>query len=381
MANLDIYGQPQGQGESWPAIRRALQDLARGVSYYPYDLLGAPVDVANLALSAVGLGSKEPVLGSDQLRRISQQLGFAQPSTGSTAETVGRFAAGLTNPAAPVRAVQRVAEPTEDALRQIVREIQTTAPRGQIAYHGTNKDFDKYRVKNRGLAYYFTPDPEQASFYSGMGEGANVRPVDLDLNKTYRGGQIDEIMEVVKKEDDYYPYSLSKIKESLENRTPLAFHTPSVIKALKQKGYDSFVEYENGVEQIGVFSNKNIKPAFGKGGLLDQQPENLEKIYHGTSPKAAKQIESAGFDINKSADGTIWFTSNPQIGEVAATGKGAVVERLIDLNKLKLGGWDETDKFSVDELISQGFDGLRLVDGDEITYQIFNPEKLKKPLK
>lgn len=132
MANLDIYGQPQGQGESWPAIRRALQDLARGVSYYPYDLLGAPVDVANLALSAVGLGSKEPVLGSDQLRRISQQLGFAQPSTGSTAETVGRFAAGLTNPAAPVRAVQRVAEPTEDALRQIVREIQTTPPRGSV---------------------------------------------------------------------------------------------------------------------------------------------------------------------------------------------------------------------------------------------------------
>lgn len=278
-------------------------------------------------------------------------------------------------------ALTPAAKPVQRGVQQLVREIQTTAPRGQIAYHGTNKDFDKYRVKNRGLAYYFTPDPEQASFYSGMGEGANVRPVDLDLNKTYRGGQVDEIMEVVKKEDDYYPYSLSKIKESLENKTPLAFHTPSVIKALKQKGYDSFVEYENGVEQIGVFSNKNIKPAFGTGGLLDQQPENLEKIYHGTSPKAAKQIESAGFNINKSADGTIWFTSNPQIGEVAATGKGAVVERLIDLNKLKLGGWDETDKFSVDELISQGFDGLRLVDGDEITYQIFNPEKLKKPLK
>lgn len=171
MANLDIYGQPQGQGESWPAIRRALQDLARGVSYYPYDLLGAPVDVANLALSAVGLGSKEPVLGSDQLRRISQQLGFAQPSTGSTAETVGRFAAGLTNPAAPVRAVQRVAEPTEAALRQIVREIETTPPAGQIAYHGSPYLFKQFDPMKVGTG-------EGAQAYGvGAGYTAEARPV------------------------------------------------------------------------------------------------------------------------------------------------------------------------------------------------------------
>ena len=116
--------------------------------------------------------------------------------------------------------------------------------------------------------------------------------------------------------------------------------------------------------------------------LLDQPAADMtERLYHGTSPAAAKQIERSGFDINKSADGTVWFTSNPQIGEVAATNKGAVVERLADLNKLKLGGWKETDKYSVDELIQQGYDGLRLVDGNEITYQIFNPEKLRKPLK
>jgi hypothetical protein len=107
---------------------------------------------------------------------------------------------------------------------------------------------------------------------------------------------------------------------------------------------------------------------------------SLEKIYHGTSPQAAKQIEKAGFDITKSADGSVWFTNNPDIGEVSATGKGAVVERLADINKLKLGGWEETDKFSTNELIQKGFDGLRLVDGDTVTYQIFNPEKLKSPV-
>ena len=108
MDNLDIYGQPYGGSEAWPKIRQALGDIARGVSYYPYDLIGAPVDVANLALGAVGLGSKEPVLGSDYLRRIAQGLGYAQEPTGSTAENVTRLAAGFTNPAAGARAVGQV---------------------------------------------------------------------------------------------------------------------------------------------------------------------------------------------------------------------------------------------------------------------------------
>jgi hypothetical protein len=157
-------------------------------------------------------------------------------------------------------------------------------------YHGTDKAFDDYRVKNRGLAYYFTPDPEQAGFYSGMGEGANIRPVELNVKNTYRGGDVDKIMEVVKKEDDYYPYSLSKIQESLENQTPLAFHTPSVVKALKKLGYDSFAEYERGIEQIGVFSAKDVKPSFG-AGLLDEPAQSVaETSYRGshTAPDATR---------------------------------------------------------------------------------------------
>lgn len=105
-------------------------------------------------------------------------------------------------------------------------------------------------------------------------------------------------------------------------------------------------------------------------------PPNILELYHGTSPAAAKAIEKAGFDINKSADGTVWFTSNPNIGEVAASNKGAVVKRFLDKNKMKLGGWAETDKYSTDELINMGYDGLMLKDGDTITYQIFNPKKL-----
>ena len=116
-------------------------------------------------------------------------------------------------------------------------------------------------------------------------------------------------------------------------------------------------------------------PAMG-GTIAKKVPEF---IYHGTSPKAAKAIEKQGFDIGKSADGGIWFTSDPNIGEVAATGKGGIIKRTLPEN-IKLGSYDEADKYFIDELINQGYHGLQFPNAqDEFThYMIFNPEMLKK---
>jgi hypothetical protein len=110
------------------------------------------------------------------------------------------------------------------------------------------------------------------------------------------------------------------------------------------------------------------------------EKKSKTKIYHGTTGEIANIIEKNGFDVSKSADGTIWFTDNKSSissGEVAASGSGAVIERIIDEKNLKLGGWEETDKYSTNELINQGYDGLKLKGENETTYQIFNPEKLK----
>ncbi|MFH1635534.1 MAG: hypothetical protein ABIG63_16205, partial [Chloroflexota bacterium] len=55
------------------------------------------------------------------------------------------------------------------------------------------------------------------------------------------------------------------------------------------------------------------------------------------------------------------------------------MERIINEENLKLGGWEESDKYSTQELIEQGYDGLKLEDEGETTYQIFYPEKLGIP--
>jgi hypothetical protein len=217
------------------------------------------------------------------------------------------------------------ARPSARAMQDLVRQIQTEPPIGAIRpynkeeirrideeilsakapegtyFHGTDKAFKDFRRKDRGLAYYFTPDPMQAASYSGMDVGANIRPVKLDIKKTYRGGDVDEIMEVVKKEGDYYPYTVSKMREFLEEQDPKAFHTPSVVKALKKLGYDSFVEYEGGIEQIGVFSAKDVKPSFG-AGLLDQPAQSVVEAPKFEMPSfAALRPETEG-DIDQIYD-------------------------------------------------------------------------------
>ena len=117
-------------------VGRSIRDIGRGVSYYPYDLIGAPVDLINMALNPVGLGSEEPVMGSDYLRNIARSLGLAEAPTGSGAETAARFAAGFTNPASGARAVGRASDlvtrganvSADKLVQMITQNPEATAP-------------------------------------------------------------------------------------------------------------------------------------------------------------------------------------------------------------------------------------------------------------
>jgi len=289
-----------------------------------------------------------------------------------------------------------------EQVKSVLPETKVVDEAGnpQIVYHGTPDAFES----NIRAESYFTSQPELANMYTNtsassiatrpkLGEAPAIYPSYLNIKKPF-----DTRDPKIRKEfmEEYYgKYS----RTPLSNRSGLPDWTEG--RDLKEwieesgKKYDGLILDEGGIPMPdgtvmsrGIsyvpFKEEQIKSAISDpsfAGLLDEPAQSVEKIYHGTSPQAAKQIEKAGFDITKSADGSVWFTNNPDIGEVSATGKGAVVERLADINKLKLGGWEETDKFSTNELIQKGFDGLRLVNGDTVTYQIFNPEKLQKAIK
>jgi hypothetical protein len=127
------------------------QGLLRGASYYPYDLLGSPIDLINMALKPMGMGSQKPVIGSDYLQSLAQQYGLSQQPTGSNAENLARLAMSAMNPATGARAVGKVIEPTMQAL-------------GPKAY-GLLED---YMIKTGGMipltAYHGTPYNIQGKF-------------------------------------------------------------------------------------------------------------------------------------------------------------------------------------------------------------------------
>ena len=95
---------------------------------------------------------------------------------------------------------------------------------------------------------------------------------------------------------------------------------------------------------------------FNGSKVVDSQGNPLV-VYHGTNQ------EFQNFDLDQSAMGTIWFTSNKDSiisGESGAVGNNIV--KAAYLNMQNPAGWDEYDKYSIGELVGLGFDGIILDD-------------------
>ena len=75
--------------------RQAASDFVRGASYAPFDLLGMPVDMANMAFQSVGLGSKKPFMGADYLIDAYASIFPESARSGSVDELMGRVVGGV----------------------------------------------------------------------------------------------------------------------------------------------------------------------------------------------------------------------------------------------------------------------------------------------
>jgi len=91
------------------------RDIVRGIQYTPFDVLGAPVDIATMVMRPFGYNVEKPVGGSDWFIEQAAKRGLAQPSTGSGAELLGRIVGGVATPAA-ARSVGKVGQATEDFI-------------------------------------------------------------------------------------------------------------------------------------------------------------------------------------------------------------------------------------------------------------------------
>ena len=115
-------------------LKKSGQDIVRGIKFFPADLIGAPVDIVNLALTPFGLGSDKPFMGSDYLINKGVEAGIYEKPSGSGVETLTRMA-GL--PASALRGAMRAMQKGEETLGKGIDLVKgskfpETAPEGAI---------------------------------------------------------------------------------------------------------------------------------------------------------------------------------------------------------------------------------------------------------
>ena len=90
--------------------------------------------------------------------------------------------------------------------------------------------------------------------------------------------------------------------------------------------------------------------------------------YHGTNDLFDK------FDSDKTMDSLFWFSTNKD--KIINGESGAVGVKYIMTCKLNIknsAGWEEYDKYNIDQLISMGYDSVKLDDD----YIVFNPDDIE----
>jgi len=106
----------------------AYVNMAKGATELPYDILGAPVDVATMLMRPFGYTAEKPIGGSDFIKEKMTQAGIRQaPPADLTAKgfyTAGELLSNFINPAGVTRAAVKGAEKTGKAATAVAKDFQ-----------------------------------------------------------------------------------------------------------------------------------------------------------------------------------------------------------------------------------------------------------------
>lgn len=145
-----------GIGRKTSATSGQINDAAlQGVSEMPYNLVGAPVDIATMALRPFGYAVDKPVMGSDWIKGKMTAAGIRpeppkEPGARAIYEVM-QLGSSAINPAAPVRGAVAAGRATEKAAKDLMQDFQ--AYNRELAVPGAS-----YAVKPKGGVFAYTPD-------------------------------------------------------------------------------------------------------------------------------------------------------------------------------------------------------------------------------
>ena len=131
-------------------VGRSIRDIGRSTQYLPYDVLGAPVDIATMAMRPFGYETQQPVGGSDWLIEMSRRMGIADRPTGSGLETATRFATGVPSPVAIPRALA--------GIGRFVDMLKETPPTGAVTMGSKSAELSALKTRLDELNNQFATD-------------------------------------------------------------------------------------------------------------------------------------------------------------------------------------------------------------------------------
>jgi hypothetical protein len=206
----------------------------QGVSETPYNLLGAPVDLATMVMRPFGYDVEKPMFGSEDLKQRALDAGIRQkPPEGKAARAlyeITQLGASAVNPAAPVRGAVKAAEKAGDAARMLEDVTVGNVQRARIRKAAENVPEDtaydplRERMEASGnLAYMFVrARPEAAARHAEL-EAQGLSPEQIRAqnltHKDYRGTVVEEISDapsVLKKKTTSSPQGFYNVLEHPE---------------------------------------------------------------------------------------------------------------------------------------------------------------------
>lgn len=109
--------------------------------------------------------------------------------------------------------------------------------------------------------------------------------------------------------------------------------------------------------------------------ILDEEmsviTEHTYKVYHGTNQKFKN------FSFKNATQGIVWFTDSIDSiknQEHGGLGNKFIMTRYITINNP--AGWEEYDRYGLQELIDRGYDGVILPQKDKTDYFVFSPKNI-----
>lgn len=121
-----------------------------------------------------------------------------------------------------------------------------------------------------------------------------------------------------------------------------------------------------------IMTTTALLPSFGS--RQNSISEETYKVYHGTNQEFDR------FSTKLATQGIIWFTDSVDSikrGEHGGMGSKIIMTRYITMNNP--AGWDEYDKYGLQQIEDMGFDGIILPHGTEYNdYIMFSNKNIRK---